>query len=259
VAGSYAIATGTAQLVPDRDSDRRWTLNVNGVPSSWIDLDNPADLGFEYLDTMRTMLDDHLPPPHRVDAVHLGGAGCTFARALAAARPRSRQLVAEIDPDLVELARGSFGLSAVPGLRLRAVDGLSLLAATRDGSADLVVRDAFAGEAVPGELTTAGFLAEVTRVLAPDGLYLANVADRPPLRLARAEVATALCAFAEVALVAEPGVLRGRRYANLVLAASAGTLPLDRWGRSVRGGAVPMRLVAGDDLTAFAAASTPIR
>jgi len=202
---------------------------------------------------MRTLLDVHRPPPERIDALHIGGAACTLPRALAAARPRSRQVVAEIDPDLVELVRSSFGLAAVPGLRIRAADGLAVLAATRDAGVDLVVRDAFAGDAVPGGLQTAAFLADVARVLRPDGLYLANVADRPPLRLARAEAATALAAFPHVAVVAEPGVLRGRRYANLVLAASTRPLPVDAWERAVRGGAAPMRLLAGEALAGFTA------
>ncbi len=234
-------------------------LLVNDVPSSWFNPDDPADLGFEYLETMRTLLDVVRPPPARIDAVHLGGAGCTLPRALAAARPRSRQVVAEVDGELVELARSVFGLAHVPGLRLRAADGVAALSATRDDSTDLIVRDAFAGAVVPEPMTTTGFIADVARALRPDGLYLANVADRPPLQLARAEVATALTAFAHVAVVAESGVLRGRRYANLVLAASASPLPVTAWARAVRGGVVPLRLLAGAELAAFAAAATPIR
>ena len=231
---------------------------VNGVPSSWVDLDDPSVLGFEYLDTMRTLLDGHRPPPDRVDALHLGGAGCTLPRALAAQRPRSRQVVAELDGALAELARSVFGLAAVPGMRLRVADGAAVLAWTRDASVDLVVRDAFGGDKVPEAMTTAAFTREVARALRPDGLYLANVAGRPPLGLARAEAATALSVFSHVSVVAEPGVLRGRRHANLVLAASRSPLPLDVWVRSVRGGAAPMGLVAGADLEAFAAAAQPI-
>lgn len=229
------------------------------MPSSWVDLDDPADLGFEYLEVMRTLLDAHRPPPDRVDALHLGGAACTLPRALAADRPRSRQVVAELDGALVALVRSVLGVGSVPGLRLRVADGVAELAAARDASLDLVVRDAFAGAVVPPAMTTASFTADVARVLRADGLYLANVADRPPLSVARAEAATALAVFAHVALVAEPGVLRGRRYANLVLAAGHRPLPVDTWVREVRGGAVPMRLLAGDELSAFAAAARPIR
>lgn len=208
MAGVRPIDTGTAELVQDRDTPRCWTLMVNGVPSSWVDLDDPSVLGFEYLATMRTLLDGHRPPPERVDALHLGGAGCTLPRALAVERPRSRQVVAEIDGALVELARSVFGLAAVPGMRLRVADGAAVLASTRDACVDLVVRDAFAGDTVPGELRTTAFTRDVARALRPDGLYLANVADRPPLGLARAEAATAMSVFTHVAVVAEPGVLR---------------------------------------------------
>ena len=224
-----------------------------------MDLDDPADLGFEYLEVMRTLLDSHRPPPERIDALHLGGAACTLPRALAADRPRSRQVVAEVDGALVELVRSVLALGAVPGLRLRIADGVAALAATRDASVDLVVRDAFTGAVVPPTMTTTGFTTDVARALRPDGLYLANVADRPPLSQARAEAATALAVFDHVALVAEPGVLRGRRYANLVLAAGHRPLPVDTWVREVRGGAVPMRLLARQELASFAAAASPLR
>ena len=94
--------------------------------------------------------------------------------------------------------------------------------------------------------------------LRPDGLYLANIADRPPLTLARREVATAAAAFAHVALVSEAAAFRGRRYANLVLAASARPLPVEVWNREIRGGAVPMRLLAGRELPMFSAGAKPI-
>ena len=63
-------------------------------------------------------------------------------------------------------------------------------------------------------------VAQVARVLRPGGVYLANCADRPPLAGARAEVATLRAAFADVAVIAEPGLLRGRGYGNVVLAAT---------------------------------------
>lgn len=255
VAGVHPITTGTAELRRDRDDPDCWMLLVNDVPSSWVNLADPADLGFEYLEVMRELLDTHRPPPERIDALHVGGAGCTLPRALAAARPRSRQVVAELDESLVELARTSLGLASVPGLRLRIADGDQLVGDTATESLDLLVRDAFTGDAVPTALTRTGFVTNVARALRPDGLYLANVADRPPLQLARAEVATAKTRFAHVALVAEAGVLRGRRYANLVLAASHQPLPVSAWTTAIRGGVVPMRLLAGSELTAFAAAA----
>ncbi len=262
--GLYEVSTGTAQIIADRDDPDRWTLLVNGVPSSSVNLADPLDLSaFEYLDVMARLLDSARPlsgraDADRVDAVHVGGAACALPRRVAASRPRSRQVVFEIDAALVDLVRDAFGLAGVAGLKLRVGDGGAGVAALAAGGWDLVVRDAFAGVLTPAHLTDDVFAADVARVLRPDGLYLANIADRPPLTLARREVATALAVFPHVALVSEPGVFRGRRYANLVLAASARPLPVETWTREVRGGVVPNRLLAGSALTSFAAGAKPI-
>ena len=94
--------------------------------------------------------------------------------------------------------------------------------------------------------------------LRPGGVYLANCADRPPLALARTEAATIASVFRHTALVAEPGVLRGRRYGNVVLVGtddeqllSSATL-----ARSLRSLPVPARLLVDDQVTAFAAGAT---
>lgn len=229
------------------------------MPSSYFDAADPAHVSFEYLETMSTLLDSARPLPDRVDAIHVGGGACSLPRRIAAARPRSRQVVFEIDAGLVDLARAEFGLAKVPGLKLRVADGAAGMAGTATATLDLVVRDAFAGAVTPEHLTTSAFVAEVARVLRPDGLYLANIADRPPLTLARREVATAAGAFAHVALVSEAAAFRGRRYANLVLAASARPLPVEVWNREIRGGAVPMRLLAGREIPLFSAGAKPIQ
>ena len=53
-----------------------------------------------------------------------------------------------------------------------------------------------------------------------------HLADRPGLGLTRSEVATALTVFRHVLLVGETQHLRGRRYGNVVLAASRRPLPV---------------------------------
>jgi hypothetical protein len=86
-------------------------------------------------------------------------------------------------------------------------------------SADLVVGDAFGGVAVPWHLTTVEFAEDIRRVLRPDGLYALNVIDYPPLGLVRAEAATLLETFENVALVAHG------QGGNHVFLASDGDLP----------------------------------
>lgn len=270
--GPVEITTGTAEAIVDRDDPRGVTVLVNGVPSSYVHED-PSVLAFEYMEHMAALLDAVTPGPVR--AVHVGAAGCTLPRWIEARRPGSRQVAIDPDPTLLELVRTWFDLPRSPVLRLRAEDGRAALATSAPASADVVIRDAFAGDTTPAHLTTTGWADDVCRVLRPGGLYLANIADRAPLRLARAEVATLLAdlatapdaapepaRWASVALVAEPAVLKGRRYGNLVLAAvRAGAPGPDLGGphveRSLRRLAVPASLVDGEALTRFAAGAAP--
>jgi hypothetical protein len=71
-------------------------------------------------------------------------------------------------------------------------------------------------------------------------------------------VATVGSVFAQVCLIADPGVLRGRRFGNLVLAATQGELPLAGLARRAAGDPFPGRLVHGADLARFAAGAKPV-
>ncbi|MGP7961364.1 spermidine synthase [Sanguibacter sp. A247] len=274
--GPVAVATGTVEAVVDRDDPLGVTLHVNGVPSSYVHAD-PTVLTFEYMEHMAALLDALEPGPLR--ALHVGAAGCTLPRWIDARRPGSRQVAIDPDPVLLELVREWFTLPRSPALRLRAADGRTAIASAPPESSDVIIRDAFAGATTPEHLTTDGWSREVLRVLRPGGLYLANIADRAPLRLARAEVATALAGLAtapddsgtttgprwsRVVLVAEPAVLKGRRYGNLVLAAvRAGGTSIDLTGaqvdRALRRLAVPAHIVADNELERFAAGAGPLR
>jgi spermidine synthase len=241
-----------------RDYPRGITVVVDGVPSSYVHLDDPSRLEFEYVRWIGDLLDVLAPEGEPLHAVHVGGAGCTLPRYLAARRPGSRQVVLEHDADVVAAARETFGYSRRSGFRLRLADGLSGLAELSGGAWQVVVRDAFDGDTTPSHLTTTGFVAEVARVLSPDGVYVANVADRPGLGLTRREVATALTRFRHVLLVGETQHLRGKRYGNVVLAASRRPLPVADLTRRVVSGPVPARVVPPQDAAALASGAAPL-
>ncbi len=255
----HRVTSGTGPYVePDRDDPRGLTVVVGGVPSSYVHLDDPLRLDFEYVRWAGDLLDVVRPEAEPLHTVHVGGAGCTLPRYLAATRPGSRQVVLENDPAVIDLVRETFGFSRRSGFRLREADGLAGLAALADGSYDALVRDAFAGDTTPHHLTTGGFVAEVARVLTPAGVYVANVADKPGLGLVRREVATALTRFRDVVLVGETQHLRGRRYGNVLLVASRVRLPVADLTRRVVSGPVPARVVPPADVRAMAAGSQPI-
>ncbi|NYD24416.1 fused MFS/spermidine synthase [Kineococcus aurantiacus] len=258
VEGEEPIATGTVRFEQDRDDPDGWTVLVNGVPSSYVDVGDPTRLVFEYQQWTAAVI-DAVHPPGPLRAVHLGGAGCAFPRYLAATRPSSRQLVLEVDAQLVDVVRRSFGAAGAAGFKLKVADARAGLAAVPAGTQDVVVRDAFAGDQVPAHLRTVEFLREVDRVLAPGGLWVANLADRPPMPNSRAELASALEVFAHAGVLAEPGVFRGRRYGNALVVASQVPLPEQALVRALSGGAAPARLLLDDDARHFCAGSGVLR
>ncbi|GAA3386773.1 spermidine synthase [Cryptosporangium minutisporangium] len=252
--GTYQLEGVTAEIVRDLDAEAGWMLLLDGVPNSYLNLDDPTHLEFEYQQWMARAVDLHRRDDERpLSVVHVGGGACAFPRYVAAARPGARQLVVEYNPELIALVRTVFGIRTGPGLRIRAGDGRDVLAGQHSASADVVVRDAFVGPVVPPHLTTTEFLTDVARVLRPDGLYLANVTDGPPLELARAEVATARATFEHVALVSESPVLKGRRYGNLTLMASPAPLPTTDLAGLLARSVAPTRVLEGAELERFAA------
>ncbi|GAB2594081.1 fused MFS/spermidine synthase [Streptomyces capparidis] len=254
-----AVASGTAELVPDPDRPRAWTLYLDGAPQSHVDLDDPARLDVEYLRRLGHAADLAAPPGRPVRAVHLGGGGLTLPRYVAATRPRSRQQVLEVDGPLVEFVREALPWPRTWQLKVRARDARAGLAATPDDWADLVVADVYADARIPRHLTTAEFVAEAARTLAPAGVYAANVVDGPGTAFLRSQVATVRAVLPEVCLAADPAVLRGRRRGNAVLLASAAPLPAAELTRLVAADPFPGRVVHGAELDRFAAGAPVLR
>ena len=263
------VDSGMAELLLDADRPGAWMLLVDGVPQSHVDLDDPEYLDFEYMRRLGHVADLAAPAGQPLRVLHLGAGGLTLARYLAAARPGSSQLAVESDAALVALVRrwlpldqrarrSSGGRTGAGRVRIRVADARAVLEQVAAASFDLVVADLFAGARTPAHLTTAEFAAAAARALTPAGCYAVNIGDGPPLGYARAQVATVGSVFPQLCLIADPGVLRGRRFGNLVLAATHGELPLAELTRRAAGDPFPGRLVHGADLDRFAAGAKPV-
>ena len=249
---------GLAELVPDRERARAWTLLIDGAPQSHVDLDDPAYLSFDYQRRLGHVIDLAAPPGKPLTAVHLGGGALTLARYVAATRPRSTQQVVERDARLVQLVRRELPLAPNARIRVRSTDAREGLAKVADGWADLVIADVFSGARTPAHLTSTEFLGEVRRALKPGGLYAANLADGPPLAHLRGQIATAAARFAELALVADAAVLRGKRFGNAVLVASDLPLPIAELTRRAASDPHPGRVEHGRPLTDFTGGAVPV-
>lgn len=249
---------GTAKLMPDVDRERAWLLTVDGAPQSYVDLDEPAHLEFEYTRRLGYVLDTVAADGRPLDVVHLGGGALTLPRYLAATRPGSRQDVVEADRGLLELVTEHLPLPEGSGVVLHAADARAWLEAAPDDSTDVLIADVFGGSRVPAHLTSLGYAQEAERVLRPDGVYLANLADAAPFAFLRSQLAAFAALFDHLALIAEPGVLRGRRFGNAVLVASHRPLDTAAVARRTAADVFPARVEHGPALREFIGAARPV-
>ncbi|SFN59912.1 Methyltransferase domain-containing protein [Pseudonocardia ammonioxydans] len=244
---------GAAELVQDPDRPQSWTLLLDGTAQSHVDLADPGHLEFEYVRRIAHVADLAAPPTVPLRTLHLGGGAWTLARYLASTRPGSPQTVVELDAALAELVTHRLpGPGEPDGLQVVTGEARASLDRFPAHAFDLVVLDVFAGARTPAQVTTADFLRSVRRVLAPTGIHVANLGDGAPWPFLPGQVATAGAAFTELALVAAPDVLRGRRFGNLVLVASDRALPVPGLVRRAAADPFPARVLDDEQARALA-------
>ncbi|MFF4360800.1 spermidine synthase [Streptomyces sp. NPDC001604] len=250
---------GTAKLMPDVDRKRAWLLTVDGAPQSYVDLDEPAHLEFEYARRLGHVLDTVAEPGSPLDVLHLGGGALTLPRYLAATRPGSRQVVVEADRALLELVLEHLPLPDGSAVTLHTADARTWLEAAPSDSADVIVADVFGGSRVPAHLTSVAYAHEAARVLRDGGVYLANLADAAPFAFLRSQLATFATQFEELAMIAEPAVLRGRRFGNAVLVAAHHPVDAAALARLTAADPFPARVEHGPGIRGFIAGARPVR
>ncbi|MFI6873276.1 spermidine synthase [Streptomyces sp. NPDC050400] len=244
--------------MPDVDRRRAWLLTVDGAPQSYVDLDEPAHLEFEYARRLGHVLDCVGADDGPLDVLHLGGGALTLPRYVAVTRPGSRQHVVEADRGLLALVAEHLPLPDGAGIDVHGADARAWLETAPADSVDVLVADVFGGSRVPAHLTTEAYAREADRVLRPGGTYAANLADGAPFAFLRSQLATFSTVFEHVALVAEPAVLRGRRFGNAVLVASQTPLDVTELARRTARDAFPARVEHGAALRRFVGDARPV-
>lgn len=250
-----ALSLGTARLLASPENPRQITLSLDGTHSSFIDLDDPEFLLFEYMQYMACVI--QVAERESWRALHIGAAGCSMARWVHATHPGSHQLGLELDAKLADYVRQWFDLPRAPALRLRSIDGLEYLNSAPPQRWDLIIRDVFQRARIPGHLASEAYVGQMLRVLDAEGVYLANGIGHGNLAQIRQELATFTAhgvTAQQLAVIAEPAVLRGRRYGNVVIGYCARGAQL--WqsaalGRALRSTTVPAHVVTDSDLLAL--------
>lgn len=251
---SVRLSDGTrAHIVPSRFTTGH-ELIVDRTPQSHVDLDDPGHLHFEYVARMGAVIDRLRMPGQPLTAIHLGAGAMTLPRYIEHTRPGSRQQVIEIEQALVDLVRTHLPLPRGAQVRVRIGDARAVAAKLPPGlvgAADLVISDVFAGAQTPSHLTTVEYYASLARLLAPDGVLLVNLADGAGLAYARRQVATIRSVLPETLILAEVQTLKGRRFGNLVVAASAARLPSEWLPRLMAAGPHPAKVTQGAEIDEF--------
>lgn len=251
---------GTAKLMPDVDLPRAWLLTVDGAPQSYVDLDEPTHLEFEYAQRLAHVVDGAAAAGDALDLVHLGGGALTLPRYVAATRPGSRQDVVEADRGLLSLVAEHLPLpDGGAGITVHGADARAWLESAPARSADVLIADVFGGSRVPAHLTSIEYAHAAERVLRRDGVYAANLADGAPFSFLRSQLATFAAVFEELALIAEPAVLRGRRFGNAVLVASHEEIDVALLARRTAADAFPARVEHGAALARLMGDAHPVR
>lgn len=261
------LASGRlASIEEDRWVSGAIELVIDGTPQSHVNLLDPSDLFFEYMRRIGHGIDLFRPEGEPISALHLGGGAFSLPRYVEATRPGSRQQVIELESALVDLVREAAPLPKRASIRVRHGDArkvLGKLPAGMHGAMDLVVVDIFSGSQTPAHVSSVEFYELVRPLLSPDGLVVVNAADGRGLPFVRGQLATLRSLFSEVAAIAEPQVLKGRRFGNVVIVASNAAAggpnsELDWLPRLLAGGPHPARLLADRELSELIGTVKPV-
>lgn len=261
------LASGRiASIEADRWVDGAIELVIDGTPQSHVNLRDPSDLFFEYMRRIGHVIDLFRTPGEPISALHLGGGAFSLPRYVEATRPGSRQQVVELESALVDLVREAAPLPKRASIRVRHGDAREVLGKLPDGmrgAMDLVVVDIFSGSQTPAHVSSVEFYELVRPFLSPDGLVVINAADGTGLPFVRGQLATLGSLFRGVVAIAEPQVLKGRRYGNIVIVASnsapdSPNSELDWLPRLLAGGPHPARLLTGRELSDLIGTTKPV-
>lgn len=156
-------------IVRDRGDVRH--LHFDNTYQSAMYLSDPDELVFFYTRYL------HLAKvfaPQAERALFLGLGGGSIQKSFHRDYPDLVMDVAELDPDVVSVARRFFDVAEDERLRIHTVDGRLFLKKT-DVLYDLAILDAYSYESIPFHLTTREFLEELAQKLTPDGVVAANI------------------------------------------------------------------------------------
>jgi spermidine synthase len=157
-------------IIVNEDGKER-TLRFDRLRQSALDLKDPDRMVFEYTRYLHLALafaDD----PRRALFIGLGGGSAP--RRFHRDYPSLVIDIAELDPEVITVAKRYFLFKENERMNVQAVDGRIFVNKTPH-QYDMVFLDAYYADAIPFHLTTREFLQELKRKLTPRGIVVANI------------------------------------------------------------------------------------
>ncbi len=207
-----------AEMVPS-GAARALVLDhlVHGINyTSW-----PEVLFSPYVQLMDELAMQHLGERSAQASYFFAGGGAyTYPRAVMAHSPQARVVVAEIDPEVTQVA-GQRLFVDTKNMHIMHMDARMALQAVNDAEFDIVVGDVFNDVIVPYHLLTREYTELLKAKLKPQGMYVLNVVDIPAEpRLLKSMYKTIRAVFPYVDIWAESGQTLGKRYTYVISANS---------------------------------------
>lgn len=153
------------------DDDGMRTLRFDRLRQSALDLNEPDRMVFHYTQYLHLAMAFH-DNPQRVLFIGLGGG--STPRRFHRDYPTLRIDVAELDPEVVSVAKRYFMFQESERMQVQAVDGRIFLQKTPHRY-DVIVLDAYYADAIPFHLSTREFLQELKAKLTPTGILVSNI------------------------------------------------------------------------------------
>jgi spermidine synthase len=153
------------------DDDGLRTLRFDRLRQSAMDLNDPDRMVFHYTQYLHLAMAFH-DDPQRALFVGLGGGSAP--RRFHRDYPSLQIDVAELDPEVVSVAKRYFMFQEGDRMQVQAVDGRIFVQKTPHRY-DAIFLDAYYADAIPFHLATREFLQELKAKLTPSGIVVSNI------------------------------------------------------------------------------------
>lgn len=248
------LATSGVQARWERDQlhDGAWALYVGDAEQSTLVPGSPRTVVYEYLARVAEVTDlvlGTLPEGHTARVLHLGGGALTLPRYVESLRPGTRQLVVDLDSELMPFVLEAFPLAAPALTELVIDDVLAVLPrVAHRGPFDLCVLDIALDQHSPHEFFSVDYARELMAALEQQGTVVINVGDDAGLPAARRLIGSFQAAGTSVWVTGPSDMLGGDCEGNLLLVASRTPWSAARREAVRAAGPHPAGVVAGMDL-----------